>query len=211
MLKVGQYNNFLITKGTSRGWHIESEGETLFIPKRELPPTAQEGHRVKLFVFNKGRDEIRATSQVPYAQVNQFAYLRIKEKTDFGLFMDWGIDKDLFVPRRFVPESYRQPVEKGTSHIVRLIPDEDQRGVIGTFMLDDYLTDKAGKELKPNQQARLLISGIKEMGFRVIINDKYRGMLYKPENADKIRYGQKVQGYINKIRPDGKINVSLER
>jgi uncharacterized protein len=207
MLKVGAYNSFRVVKGTNRGWHIEAEGESLFVPKRELPTGTIVGHKVKLFVYNKGKGEIRATSQIPYAQVNQFAYLRVKDVTSFGMFMSWGIDKDLFVPNRFIKEK----PEAGTSHIVRLFLDESERSVIGSCLLDDYIQEKPGKELKRNQQARLLICGIKDIGFRVIINDRYRGLLYKPENADSIRYGEKKQGYIRKIRHDGLIDVSLVR
>lgn len=210
MLKVGEYNNFLVVKKTSRGYHIESDGESLFIPKRELPPQTVEGHRVKLFVYNKGRDDVRATSQVPYASVGQFAYLKIKEVTQFGLFLDWGLDKDLFVPKRFVPERLGKP-KAGTSHVVRLLLDDDGRHVIGSLLIDDYLLDKPGKELKPKQQARILICGIKDIGFKVIVNDKYRGMLYRDERADEIRYGEKRQAYIRKIRPDGRVDVSLDR
>ncbi len=207
MLKVGQYNNFRVVQGTNRGWYIEEAGEKLFIPKRELPPGTIVGHRVKLFVYNKGKGEIRATSAVPYAQVNQFAYLKVKDVASFGMFLDWGIDKDLFVPNRFMKDK----PEPGTSLIVRLVLDEQDRSVIGSCLLDDYLEEKPGKELKKNQQARLLICGIKDIGFRVIINDKYRGLLYRDENADSIRFGDKKQGYIRKIRSDGLIDVSLDR
>jgi predicted RNA-binding protein (virulence factor B family) len=207
MLKIGSYNNFKVVKGTNRGWHIEAEGESLFVPKKELPPATIEGHRVKLFVYNKGRDEIRATSAVPYAQVDQFAYLKVKEITDFGLFMDWGIDKDIFVPRRFVP----QKPEVGSSHVVRLLLDDDKRSIIGSFKIDDYLLTEPGPELREKQQARLLICGIKDIGFRVIINDKYKGMLYKDENSHLIHYGDTKQGYILKIRRDGLIDVCLAR
>ncbi len=207
MLRIGDYNNFLVTRGTNRGWHIEAQGEELFIPKKELPPTTLEGHRVKLFVFNKGKGEIRATSAIPYALVDQFAYLKVKDVTKFGLFMDWGIDKDLFVPSRFVKEE----AVAGKSYIVRLFLDEKERSVIGSCLWESFLLEKPGKELKVNQQARLLVCGIKDIGFRVIINDKYRGLLYRDEKADTIRYGEKRQGYIRKLRSDGLIDVSLTR
>ncbi|MDC7223401.1 MAG: S1-like domain-containing RNA-binding protein [Spirochaetales bacterium] len=207
MLKIGTYNNFRVVKSTSRGWHLEGGEEQLFVPKRELPPGTIVGHKVKLFVYNKGKGEIRATSRIPYAQVDQFAYLKVKDVTSFGMFMDWGIDKDIFVPNRFIKEK----PDAGTSHIIRLFLDEAERSVIGSCLLDDFIQEKPGKELKRNQQARLLICGIKDIGFRVIINDKYRGMLYRDEQADSIRYGDKKQGYIKKIRRDGLIDVSLFR
>ncbi|MBN2628640.1 MAG: hypothetical protein JXA95_18400 [Spirochaetales bacterium] len=207
MLKIGAYNNFRVVKGTNRGWHIEEGGETLFIPKKELPPTTIVGHRVKLFVYNKGKGEIRATSAIPYAQVDQFAYLKVKDVTRFGIFMDWGIEKDLFVPSRFIKEE----VEQGKSYIVRLFLDEMERSVIGSLDWENFLLTEPGKELKRNQQARLLVCGIKDIGFPVIINDKYRGLIYRDENADSIRYGERKQGYIKKIRGDGRIDVSLTR
>jgi predicted RNA-binding protein (virulence factor B family) len=206
MLKVGRYNNFKVVKGTNRGWYIEEAGETLFVPKKTLPAGTQVGYRVKLFVYNKGKDQIRATKALPLAQLDEFAYLRVKEVAPFGIFLDWGIDKDLFVPKRFL----KKETQPGDSVVVRLIPDEESRSVIASCLLDDYILDKPGKELKVNQQANILIYAIKDLGFRVIINNKYKGMLYKDDNSHKIHFGEKRQGYISKIRPDGLIDVSLE-
>lgn len=206
-MRIGAYNHFKVVQGTNRGWYIEAYGKKLFVPKKELPPGTKVGYIVKLFVYNKGKDEIRATSAIPYTQVNEFAYLKVKEATDFGAFLDWGIPKDLFVPRRYLKEGVKQ----GESIIVRVVPDGESKQVIGSCQIDDYIQERPGKELKVNQQANLIICGIKDIGMKVIINNKYRGMLYKDEVTPSIKYGQKLQGYIKKIRPDGLIDVSLKK
>jgi len=207
MIRVGTYNNFEVIRKTNRGWYIKEGDEELFVPKKELSPKIQVGHRVKLFVFNKGRNELRATSATPLGLLNEFCYLKVKEVTHFGMFMEWGVPKDLFVPQRYMEEK-PQP---GDWLIVKIIPDDESRQVLGTCLLDEHLQERPGKELKRNQQAALLICGIKDIGMKVIINNRYRGMLYKDEVTPKIRYGQKLQGYIKNIRPDGKIDVTLKR
>lgn len=207
MLRIAAFNHFDVVQSTNRGWYIEGEGEKLFVPKKELSPKIQVGHRVKLFVYNKGNDTIRATSAPPYGILNEFAYLKVKEVAKFGVFLEWGIPKDLFVPRR----NLKNEPKTGDYIIVRIIPDGESRQVVGTALIDDYLLEKPGKELKVNQQAKLMICGIKDIGMKVIVNNKYRGMLYKDEVTDKIRYGQTLQGYIKKIRPDGLIDVTLKK
>ena len=137
--------------------------------------------------------------------MGEFASLEVKSVTDFGIFLDWGIKKDLFVPKALL----RKDLQAGEMAIVCLIPDFDGIGVIGSCQIDEFL-DKEVKGLKEKQKAELLVFGISDLGYRVIVANRYKGLLYRNEVFEELQIGDIRKGYIKKIREDGLIDASLQ-
>jgi uncharacterized protein len=206
LIEIGKRNS-LIVKSLSRGgcW-LEAGDMDIYLEKKDLPQGTEEGDTIEVFVYNDAKESIKATTQTPLAQVGDFASLTIKDITSFGVFLDWGIDKDLFVPRKFITRS----VEIGDAVVVRLILDFEGKGVLGTAKLDKYIERYSGG-LEEDQEVDLLVYRFTELGAVVIVENRYSGLLYKNEIFEKLRIGESKTGYIKKIRDDGLLDVSLQR
>ncbi len=177
----------------------------ILIPSYEVPDGLKTGDDLEVFVFLDGKDGLRGTTMPAKARVGEFASLEVKSVTDFGIFLDWGIKKDLFVPKALL----RKDLQAGEMAIVCLIPDFDGVGVIGSCQIDEFL-EKDVKGLKEKQKAELLVFGISDLGYRVIVANRYKGLLYRNEVFEDLQIGDVRKGYIKKIREDGLIDASLQ-
>ncbi len=205
-MNTGTWNKLEIVKISPKACFLsEGKGKDIYLPPDEVPPSAVKGSFIDVFVYNSAKDELRATTKKPYAVLGEFAALEVVGKTDFGAFLDWGIGKDLFVPRR----SMRKDLETGDMAVVRIVHDFEGTGVIGTCILDEYFeTDTSS--LKPNQQVEMIVFGFSKLGARVIIDNKYSGVLYRNEIFEKLYIGDSRTGFIKKIREDGLVDAALQ-
>lgn len=197
----------VLTLGGSRGRFrvLKKDDREILIPAYEVPENCKTGDSLEVFVFLDGRDGLKGTTAEAKAQIGDFASLEVKSVTDFGVFLDWGIKKDLFVPKALL----RKDLEEGEDAIVCLIPDFDGLGVIGSCQIDEFL-DSDSSGLKEMQKVELLVFGVSEMGYRVIIANRCKGLLYRNEVFEDLKIGEKRTGYIKKIREDGLIDASLQ-
>jgi len=202
----GRYYTLKVKKIAGRICHLENGTGTIPLPVAELPDQTRRGDEVEVFLFMDGRDGLKATTRKPHAVLGDFAALEVKSVTEFGVFLDWGIKKDLFVPKKML----RTELKEGETAIVNLIPDFDGIGVIGTCRFDDFFEEDTSS-LKENQEAELLIFGFTETGIRVILNNRWRGLLYRNEVFEELKIGDRRTGYIKKIRPDGLIDAALRK
>lgn len=203
--QTGDYYNCRL--GGSRGPFriLKKDGWEILMPAYEMPDNVRTGDTLRVFVFMDGKDLLKATIMQPRARVGEFAALKVKSITQFGAFLDWGIKKDLFVPAR----KLRGHLQEGDIAVVRLIPDDDGMGVIGSALLEGcFSSDVSG--LKENQKVSLLVFGLSNLGFRVIIDNRCQGLLYKNEVFENLRVGDSRPGYIKKIREDGRIDAALQ-
>ncbi len=202
--QTGDYYDCII--GGSRGPFriLKKDGWEILMPAYEMPDDVRTGDTLKVFVFMDGKDLLKATIIKPRAKVGEFAALKVKSCTKFGIFLDWGIKKDLFVPVR----KLRGELKEGDLAVVQLVPDDDGMGVIGNGLMEGCFSNDLSR-LKENQKVSLLVFGLSNLGFRVIIDNKYQGLLYRNEVFEELRIGDLRQGYIKKIREDGRIDASL--
>ncbi|MDA3957608.1 S1-like domain-containing RNA-binding protein [Oceanispirochaeta sp.] len=204
-VQTGQYHD-LILGGTRGRFKILTLGEEeIEIPAYEVPETCRPGDTLKAFVYLDGKQGLKATTVRPKAELGDFAALTVKSVTDFGVFLDWGIKKDLFVPKAFL----RKDLEEGDTALVCLIPDFDKMGVVGSCQIDEFLEDDTA-DLKEQQKVELLVFGVSDLGFRVIVNNRYRGLLYRNEVYEELRIGDSRDGFIKKIRDDGLVDTALQ-
>lgn len=211
MLRLGQFNTLQVSRAVAQGLYlseISGEGvlEEVLLPQKWVTPEMKEGDTIHVFVYKDSEDRPIATTQKPLACVGEAAYLLVKEVNNFGAFLDWGLDKDLFLPFR----EQQQQVEAGRHYLVYVYFDFASKRIAATTNLNKFIKNREVK-LKPNEEVDLLITYSNEVGIRVIVNQKYWGILFKNEVFGKIEKGSHVKGYVKKVREDGKIDVALQK
>lgn len=204
MIQIGQLNNLKVLKHTDFGIYLDggNEGEIL-LPLRDVPRNCQIGDTAEVFICYDSEDRLIATTQTPFAMVGEFAYLKIKAMESVGAFLDWGLSKDLFLP--FSEQT--RPLKVGFYVVVHVYLDKSDR-ISASMRLDRFL-DKEPTDFQEGQSVDLLIAAKTDLGFKAIINNRCWGIIYANEIFQPLSIGQKIKGFIKKIRPDGKIDLSL--
>lgn len=206
MVAIGDYNDLEIIKQVDFGVYLDSEDGEILLPAKYLPAQYQLGDRIRVFVYRDSEDRIIATTLEPKARVGDFAALPVKDATNYGAFLDWGLEKDLFVPF----SNQRDKMQPGRTYLVYLYLDENSDRIVATAKYEKYLRQDS-PQLSEGQEVDLLVAGFSDLGIKVIINNQYLGMLYKNEVFRPLSVGEKTRGYIRKIREDHKIDVSLQK
>lgn len=208
MALVGRYNTLQVVKHTDFGLYLDggADGEIL-LPNRYIPkdtPTDVE-EWLNVFVYLDSEDKLIATTEKAKVQVGEFASLKVVEINSIGIFLDWGLPKDLLMP---YSEEKRQ-MRAGEYCVVHVYLDRRTRRITATAKLDRYL-DKTPADYKVGQQVDLLVVEESPMGFKAIINNKHWGLIHKNEVFKFLRSGKQEKGYIKEVRADGKIALSLQ-
>ena len=206
MVAIGDYNDLEIIKQVDFGVYLDSDDGEILLPAKYLPAQYQLGDRIRVFVYRDSEDRIIATTLEPKARVGDFAALPVKDATNYGAFLDWGLEKDLFVPF----SNQRDKMQPGRTYLVYLYLDENSDRIVATAKYEKYLRQDT-PQLSEGQEVDLLVAGFSDLGIKVIINNQYLGMLYKNEVFRPLSVGEKTRGYIRKIREDHKIDVSLQK
>lgn len=208
MAAIGRFNSLQIVKHTGFGLYLDggADGEIL-LPKRYIPkdvPT-EEGEWLNVFVYLDSEDRLIATTQRPKVQVGEFASLKVVEINRIGLFLDWGLPKDLLLPH----SEEKRPLQVGDYCVVHVYLDPRTRRVTATARLDRYL-DKTPVRYRVGEAVELLIVEQTDLGFKAIINGLHWGLIHKNEVFRFLRPGMRERGYIRELRADGKISLSLQ-
>ena len=205
MAEIGKYNSLKVIKEVDFGVYLdgEKEGEIL-MPIRYVPANCQVGDFVDVFLYLDSEDRPIATTETPFAQVGEFTMLRVKSVNKIGTFLDWGIMKDLLVPFR----EQKVTMTEGRSYLVFIYVDEESNRIVASAKLGKFL-DKSIPDYTVGQEVNLVIESETDLGYKAIINNSHWGILYENEVFEQLAKGLKIKGYIKKIRPDNKIDLSL--
>lgn len=207
IMELGKYNKLTAARYTSVGLFLEdTEGESILLPMKWVPKDVQEGDEVEVFIYLDSEERPIATTMKPAAQVGEFAYLQVKQTTSMGAFLDWGLQKDLFVP--FIEQEGRMQANHWYTVYLYIDPLTDR--ITASARIENFL-EKENVELQPNQEVDLLVASQSPLGYNVIINQKYMGLVYENEVFKNLKLGDKPKGYIKQIREDNKIDVSLQK
>lgn len=213
MLKIGKYNNLTILRDTKVGLFLgdpekDLEGiHDVLLPNKYVPKVFEIGEEIVVFVYLDHEQRPVATTLEPYILLNEFALLRVNYINQVGAFMDWGMEKDILVPFK----EQARPMEKGKRYLVYLYMDPKTNRLVASSKTNQFLSNDE-LTVEKNEEVDLIVSHITEIGINVIINEKHKGLLYKDEvYDDSIRTGDRMRGYIKNIRPDHKIDVSLQK
>ena len=206
MVAIGDYNELEIVKQVDFGVYLDSDDGEILLPAKYVPADFRIGDTLKVFIYRDSEDRIIATTLEPKAKVGEFAALRVKQTNNYGAFLDWGLEKDLFVPFN----NQRDIMQPGRDYVVYIYLDENSDRLVGTAKYEKYLK-KEIEDLAEGDEVDLLVAGFTDLGIKVIINNQYLGILYKNEVFRELSLGEKTPGYIKKIREDQKIDVSLQK
>ncbi|MFI5163852.1 MAG: S1 RNA-binding domain-containing protein [Bacteroidia bacterium] len=207
MINLGVYNSLAVLRRAEQGFYLgDDSGESVLLPNRYIPAGAEIGDTLNVFIYNDSEDRIIATTLAPKITLNKFACLEVVSVTDHGAFLDWGLMKDLFVSFN----EQKNKLEVGQYPIVFLYLDKITNRLAASCKLNKFLKNET-IDLKEKDEVELLVAEKTDIGINVIINDRYKGILYQNEIFQTLHYGERVKGYIKKIREDNKIDVSLQK
>ena len=205
MIQTGLFLDLTFHHDTPQGWYLVDEmGVEVLLPNKFCPSEAIEGDVINVFIFRDSEDRLTATTVVPMIEIGQFGCLEVVSATGIGAFLDWGLEKDLFVPFK---EQHRKLVE-GEHTVAYLYRDEVTDRLLASTKISKWL-DKTEVNILYNPAVDLLCFEETEIGFRVIINQKHQGIIYKNEVFQRIEMGDQLKGYVRLVRENGHVDVSL--
>jgi predicted RNA-binding protein (virulence factor B family) len=206
MIQVGKFNQLRVVKEVPFGVYLDgaNRGEIL-LPKKYVPASTSLNQLLEVFIYFDSEDKIIATTQRPRAVVESFAHLKVVDVNPVGAFLDWGLDKDLLVPKS---EQHR-PLEKDKSYLVYVKLDNQGR-LIASSKIDYYL-DKSKPDFKTGDEVSILIAEPSPLGRKVIVAGAHWGVIHAADVFQPLSYGKKMRGYIKNVRADGKIDVILRK
>jgi uncharacterized protein len=203
MIKVGVYNKLAVQRSTQVGVFLEDGKDGLLVPKRFVPPNTKVGDVLEVFVYHDSEDRLIATTQRPFAIVGEIALLRAVSVTNQGAFLDWGLMKDLFVPRSKQLSGMRE----GADYLVKIYIDEQTGRAAATEKIEFELSNEQ-LTVKEKELVQLTVYRRSDIGYVVIINNLHTGVLHHNEIYRNIQVGDKFEGFIKHIRPENKIDVA---
>jgi predicted RNA-binding protein (virulence factor B family) len=206
-MKIGQYNDLLIDRFTSVGAYlVDDQKNDVLLPKKYLTTGFQLGDTINVFIYKDSEDRIVATTQKPKLKLHEFGYLSVKSVNEYGAFMDWGLEKDLLVPFSEQKEKFILNEE----YLIYLLLDQSTERLIGTSKIKKHLS-KEIVDLSVGNKINALICDLTGLGRKVIVNNKYHGLIFNNFLTKICIQGDIVEGYIYNIRSDGKLDISLEK
>lgn len=206
MITIGSYNELVVERAVDFGVYLNPKADEVLLPSKYVPENTRPGDTLRVFVYTDSEDRPIATTLSPKAVVGEFACLQVKEVTSFGAFLDWGLEKDLLVPT--IEQQDR--MKPGGKYVVKVCLDEKTRRVYATSRIARNC-EKSPTDLSIGQKVSLLIYRFTKIGIMAVINNRYGGILYKSETYEPLTMGEKREGYINRIREDGKIDLVLKK
>ena len=224
MIKLGDYNTLRIKKRTDFGLYLDGGEEVgnILLPTRYCTPAMHIGDDIEVFLYLDQEERLIATTEHPYAKVGEFACLEVAWTNEYGAFLNWGLMKDLFCPFR----EQKQRMERGKRYIVYIKLDEDSYRLMATAKVERYLSDPfvATKSQQTDQETwqapqplpkhgdavDCLIWQKTDLGFKVIVDNRYQGQLYDNQIFEPLRTGNRLTAYIDHVRQDGKIDLTLQ-
>nr|MBP7473118.1 GntR family transcriptional regulator [Prevotella sp.] len=212
-IKLGDYNTLRVKELAKRegfgevfGLYLDGgdEGEIL-MPQKYVPEGVNPGDDITVFVYLDQEERLIATTEQPLAKVGDFAYLECSWVNEYGAFLDWGLTKNVFCPFR----EQKRKMEIGENYIVHIHIDEESYRIVASAKIERYFDEEAN--YKQGDAVKLLIWQKTDLGFKVIIDNKYPGLLYEDQIFQYVHTGDLLDGFISCVRPDGKIDVALQQ
>ena len=206
MIELGNYNTLKILRSTRVGLFLgDADVDDLLLPNKYVPEQFEIGQELRVFCYLDQEERPVATTRDPLITRNSFAFLQVAEVNDYGAFLDWGLDKHLFVPFREQPDK----MESGKRYVVYCFLDPKSQRLTASGRWWKYL-DNSAMELGSGEKVDLLIARRSDLGWDVIVNNKHRGLVFHNQVYRKLRLGDRLPGYIRQIRTDQKLDVVLE-
>lgn len=207
MIKIGEYNTLVILRDTDPGLFLgDDEDNDVLLPNKYVPEQFEIGDELTVFVYLDHEERPVATTLKPHIKPGEFALLRCNYTNEFGAFLDWNLEKDLFCP--FKEQAFK--MRKGDWYLVYCYIDEETDRLVASSKTNSFLSNK---ELTVDQfdEVDLIVSHPSEIGMNVIVNEKHLGLIYKDEIYKEISVGDRLKGIVKKVRSDNKLDISLNQ
>ncbi|MFT7318196.1 MAG: putative RNA-binding protein (virulence factor B family) [Pseudoalteromonas distincta] len=207
MSYLGTTQTLFVKEVSNEGAYLDGHdlGE-IFLPKQEIKHELEAGDSISVFIFLDNANLATATIKKPHAQVGEYALLRVKEINSIGAFLDWGLEKDVLAP--FNEQKPR--MQEGHSYLVRLYLDNASQRICASNNFNRFLS-KDEPQYTHLQEVDLIVAGKTDIGYKVLIEESHFGVVFYNMVFKSLFVGQKLKGYIQKVRDDGKIDVVLEK
>ncbi len=206
MIRLGEHQTLTIKRMTSVGAYLsfKEEDDDVLLPKKYLNPNSQIGNEIDVFIYKDHEQRLIATTLKPKITLNSFALLTVKSVSPIGVFLDWGLEKDLFLP--FAEQ--KRKLNVGDKQMVYLYIDEKTNRLAASAKLNKFLS-KIPPAYPIGEEVAIIVFEATPLGYNVIVNNKYKGLVYHNECHTPLRYGQPLKGYIKQIREEGGIDISI--
>ena len=206
-IELGKYNQLEVVKEVDFGVYLNGgeEGEIL-LPKRYVPEGCKPGDVLNVFIYLDNEERLIATTLQPLVQVGEFACLEVAWVNEFGAFLDWGLMKDLFVPFR----EQKMKMQKGHRYVIHAHVDEESYRIMASAKIERYLF-KDMPDYEPGQEVEVMVWQKTDLGYKVIVENRYGGLVYQNEIFQPLQPGMKLTAYVRQVREDGKIDLALQQ
>ena len=206
MIEIGNYNTLKINRKTSIGLYLsDSDGNSVLLPNKYVPADYTMDRDLQVFCYLDHEERPIATTLKPFIKRNEFGFLRVAAVNEVGAFLDWGLEKHLLVPFR----EQQVPMIEGQWYVVFCYMDSKSFRLVASGRLKRFFDNKDLK-LTRGEQVDLLATRRTDLGWEVVVNQKHKGLIYESDIFQTIAIGDRLIGYVKKIREDNNLDVSLE-
>jgi predicted RNA-binding protein (virulence factor B family) len=206
MIRLGEYNTLEILRETDPGLYLgDTQENVVLLPHRYKPENFNIGDMLEVFVYLDYEERPVATTLTPHILLNDFGYLHCSDVNEFGAFMDWGVQKQLFVPFK----EQARPMKVGNWYIVYLSMDEQTNRLVGSSKTNKYLNNDT-VTLQKFDEIDIMVTHITDLGANVIVDGKHKGLIFINDIFEDIRTGDTMKAFVKSVRDDNKIDVVLQ-
>jgi predicted RNA-binding protein (virulence factor B family) len=205
VIEIGKYNLVTVISKSGKGYGIEDrDGDRIFLPHSEVNYEIEIEDEIEVFAFLNNHDDKVASTFEPTVLLGEFGFLKVKSNSNFGSFLDWGVSKDLLVPFN----EQKDPMSVNERYIVYCYLDERNNKLAATSKIDAFLKLHRD-ELAEAQEVEIMVVDESDLGVNVIVNHKYRGLIYHNENFKNLQTGDVRTAFVKTVRNDGKLDIRL--
>lgn len=205
-LQLGKFNTLTVARRAEQGLYLSGGPEDILLPNRYVPENIEIGDEIDVFVYLDNEERLIATTEKPYAEVGDFAWLEVAWVNQYGAFLDWGLMKDLFVPFR----EQKMKMQKGRYYLVHIHLDSETYRIMASAKVERYLSE-AYPPYHGGDEVDVLIWQKTDLGFKAIVDNQFAGLLFDDEIFRELHSGDRLRAYVKQVRPDGKIDLSLQK
>lgn len=207
MIELGRMNQLTVVKLVDFGVYLDGgEQNEILLPQNVVPENCNVGDILDVFIYLDSEDRIIATTDTPFAMVNEFAMLECVDVTKIGAFLDWGLYKDLLVP--FREQKMNMIVNRW--YLVYVYIDHETQRIVASAKIDKFL-DNVPPEYNPGDEVSIIVADQTDLGYKAIVDNTFWGILYENEVFTPLNKGELLKAYVKKVRDDEKIDLSLHR
>ncbi|MFN9115141.1 MAG: S1 RNA-binding domain-containing protein, partial [Bacteroidota bacterium] len=204
MIQAGQYHELKVLRIKDAGAYLNDGKDGILLPKKEMPRGTKQGDELTVFVYHDSEDRPIATTLHPKAIVGDIVKLKVVGNSRVGAFLDWGLMKDLLVPK----SKQISPMRLGGEYLVHVYLDEKTGRVAASQYLEHLLSNDP-LSVKEKDPVQLTVYRKTDLGYVMIINKQHTGLLHFNDVFRELEIGEQIEGYIKTIRPDHKIDLAV--